>query len=180
MSSGSNRHINVLDKDERKGKISNSGSVRSNNGKKTELGAPPKEENRAKSKDNPPSRKRSDSQVSGKDSVRSQWSSDCELPDGVTSATDLACHRKLASRQSSSNSSPPRRSPPKLQREKSLDSFSSLSETPSEKIESDITHIRMKKGWLDLRIRADREKDTVYDRQIVELKRELRQLRRRS
>ncbi|KAF7958639.1 hypothetical protein EAE96_002178 [Botrytis aclada] len=78
-------------------------------------------------------------------SERSQWSSDDELPEGVRSATDLALHRNRGNRQPLNDSPSPPRSPPKLQREKSLDSFPSMSETPSERIKSDIKQLQMKK-----------------------------------
>ncbi|KAF5878502.1 uncharacterized protein Bfra_000668 [Botrytis fragariae] len=146
------------------------------NGKKKERAKPPKD--RARTEAGPSSTKRSDSQDSRKSSEKSQWSSDGELPEGVTSATDLALHRNRGNRQASNDSPPPPRSPPKLQREKSLDSFPSLSETQSEKIESDIKRIRMKRDWLDLNSSADREAKRRYDRQIEESEERLRQLRR--
>ncbi|TGO30309.1 hypothetical protein BPAE_0006g00490 [Botrytis paeoniae] len=138
MSSGSPSHRNPIGNEGGKRKHRESSSVSSGNsnnnihGKKKERTKPPKD--RARTEAGPSSTKRSDSQDSRKSSEKSQWSSDGELPDGVTSATDLALHRNRGNRQASNDSSPPPRSPPKLQKEKSLDSFPSLSETQSEKI----------------------------------------------
>ncbi|KAF7913641.1 uncharacterized protein EAF01_000047 [Botrytis porri] len=166
----------------RKHRESSSASSGNNNsnirGKKQERAKPPKEEDRARTGARPSSTERSDSQGSRISSEKSQWSSDGELPEGVSSATDLAIHRNRGDHQPSYDSPPPPRSPPKLQKEKSLDSFPSLSETQSERIQSNITHIRMKKGWLDPNISANGEAIAEYDRQIGELGRQLTQLRR--
>ncbi|TGO42683.1 hypothetical protein BHYA_0006g00860 [Botrytis hyacinthi] len=160
--------------------VASSSSHRNSNtrGKKRERTKPPKEEYRAGTEAGPSSTKRSTSQDSRRSSERSQWSSDGELPEHVRSATDLALHRNRENRQPSNDSPPPPRSPPQLQREKSLDSFPSLSETQSEKIESEIKHVRMKKDWLDPDSSADRETIARYDRQIRELGRQLRPSRR--
>ncbi|KAF7928709.1 uncharacterized protein EAE98_005765 [Botrytis deweyae] len=182
MSSRSSSRRNLIGNERGKRKHGESSSVSSGNsndhGKKKERTKPPKEKDRARAKAGASSTKRSDSQDSRKSSERSQWSSDGELPEGVTSATDLALYRNRGNRQPSNDSPPPPRSPPKLRREKSLDSFPSLSETQSEKIRSNITQIRMKKGWLDPNISADSATIDEYDRQIRELGRQLRQLRR--
>ncbi|TGO62956.1 hypothetical protein BCON_0016g00490 [Botryotinia convoluta] len=184
MSSGSPSHRNPIGNKGGKLKHRESSSVSSGNsnsnihGKKKECPKPPKEEDRARTREGPSSTKRSDSQASRKSSERSQWSSDGELPEGVTSATDLALHRNRGNRQPVNDSPSPPRSPPRLQREKSLDSFPSLSETQSEKIKSGIKHIRMKRDWLDPNSSADRETKRRYDRQIEESEERLRQLRR--
>lgn len=165
---------------------SSSASTNSDNDKKRDgkererTRSPKEEEDRTKPKTPSPSRQSSDSQTSEKGSVKSQWSSDGELPEGVTCAADLARHRRGGSGQSSrdGDNSPSRRPPPGLKKEKSLDSFGSLDETSSEKLGSNMNHIRMKKGWLDVRISADREKDAEYDRQVEGFKHELRHLQR--
>lgn len=175
----------VKDEQKLKHSKSNCASTNSDNdkkrdGKERERTRSPKEENRTKPKTPSPSRKSSDSQTSEKGSVKSQWSSDGELPEGVTCAADLARHRRGGSGQSSrdGDNSPSRRSPPGLKKEKSLDSFGSLDEMSTEKLGSNMNRIRMKKGWLDGRISADREKDAEYDRQVEGFKRESRHLQR--
>ncbi|TGO18124.1 hypothetical protein BTUL_0012g00690 [Botrytis tulipae] len=182
MSSGSPSRRNPIGNEGGKRKHRESSSVASSNsntkinGKKREPTQPPKD--RARTEAGPSSKRRSNSQDSRKSSERSQWSSDGELPESVMSATDLALYRNRENRQPSSDSPPPPHSPPRLQKEKSLDSFPSLSETQSEKIESEIKQIRMKKDWLNPNSSADRQTIAGYDHQIRELGRQLRPSRR--
>ncbi|THV55599.1 hypothetical protein BGAL_0006g00510 [Botrytis galanthina] len=190
MPSGSPSHGNPIGNEGGKRKHRGSSSVASSNGnsnsksksdirgKERERTKLPKKEDRARPKAGPSSTNRSTSQDSRISSERSQWSSDGELPEGVRSATDLALHRNRGNRQPSNDSPSPPHSPPKLQREKSLDSFPSLSETQSEKIESDIKRIQMERDWLNPSSSADKRTIAGLDRQVRELERQLRQSRR--
>ncbi|KAF7949875.1 uncharacterized protein EAE97_003384 [Botrytis byssoidea] len=180
MSSGSPSPRNPIDNEGGKRKHRGSSSVASrnsnSNSKKRERTQPPKD--RARTEGGRSSTNRSSSRDSRKSSERSQWSSDGELPENVMSATDLALYRNRENRQPLNDSPPPPHSPPRLQKKKSLDSFPSLSETQSEKIETEIKHIRMKIGWLNPNSSADRQTIAEYDHQIRELGRQLRPLRR--
>ncbi|TGO68260.1 hypothetical protein BOTNAR_0027g00160 [Botryotinia narcissicola] len=180
MSSESPSRGNPIGNEGGKRKHRGSSSVASSNsnsnGKKRERTQPPKD--RARTEGGRSSTNRSSSRDSRKSSERSQWSSDGELPESVMSATDLALYRNRENRQQSNDSPPPPHSPPRLRKEKSLDSFPSLSETQSGKIESQIKHIRMKIGWLNPNSSADSQTIAEYERQIRELGGQSRPLRR--
>ncbi|TEY42737.1 hypothetical protein BOTCAL_0385g00150 [Botryotinia calthae] len=164
MPSGSSSNRNPIDNEDRKRKHRESSSVSSGNsnssskghGKKKERTNPPKEEDRA----------------------RDRWSSEGELLEGVASATDPVLYRNQGNRQPLSDGPSPPHTPSKLERKRPADSFSSLSETQSEKIRTDIKAIRMEKGWLDPNISQYGEGNTQYDLQIEEAEERLRQLQR--